>query len=555
MADEIDTRTVHPWSTVAYVSVTYVDLTTGKPVSVFDPDLGQLVSGSHGTGVVIGRNDVLTAAHVVMAPTWLDQSRYGIKVEVYPGADDSPFSAPLGSYIAASWNSRDISIDSGSITAEQSQFDFALLNFTEPLGDRVGWMQLDPASRFEGTANETGYPGSGPGMMNASVHFTNDWRYYLYHTDELLGPGSSGGPLWYANADGTFVLGVLSSVGHGVSNYAALAAPGVIDWLRPLMAVNDSMIASTFGNEIALTQRWSLVTANTTVWASAKSTPLDDVIYAPSTCLPAVWVDCGAGTDVLRVSGGGTLDLRSIARVDVLDLRETQVPNKVTNLGTDFKTIYLGPCGDAITVTAASATITGGPGNDCIAVGHGDFTINGGGGVDTVVLPLERSHYQLTTGTSTPPAGPSGDRYSFAAVERIEFADTKVALDLNGAAGETARLIGAAFGPQYLSEPAYVGAGLAAFDSGLDSAQVAELALASSRFLQLAGSRSNADVVAQLYRNVIGAPPSEADLKHYAGLLDAGMSQADLLLFAADSDINSERIDLAGLAKSGIEFC
>jgi len=195
MIEEINSRTSFPWNAVVYVSVTYIDRLTGKPASMFDPDLGRTVSGTHASGVVVGRIDVITAVHVVMAPAWLDQSRYSIKVEVSPGADSSPFSAPLGSYAAASWNSQDVVVNGGFITSEQNQRDFALLNFTEPLGDKLGWMRLDSASRFSGTANETGYPGSGTGMMNATVAYTNDWRYYLYHTTEPLGSGASGGPL------------------------------------------------------------------------------------------------------------------------------------------------------------------------------------------------------------------------------------------------------------------------------------------------------------------------------------------------------------------------
>ena len=84
--------------------------------------------------------------------------------------------------------------------------------------------------------------------------------------------------------------------------------------------------------------------------------------------------------------------------------------------------------------------------------------------------------------------------------------------------------------------------------------QVAELVLGSSVFQQQAGSRSNAAVVSQIYRSVLGTAPPAADLNYYAGLLDAGMTQADLLVSAANNDLNSVHINLVGLARTGVEY-
>lgn len=84
--------------------------------------------------------------------------------------------------------------------------------------------------------------------------------------------------------------------------------------------------------------------------------------------------------------------------------------------------------------------------------------------------------------------------------------------------------------------------------------QVAELALNTELFLQLAGSRGNEAVVTQLYSSVLDVAPPPEDLAYFVGMLAGGMSQADLLVLAAETEINALHIDLAGLALAGIEF-
>ena len=55
---------------------------------------------------------------------------------------------------------------------------------------------------------------------------------------------------------------------------------------------------------------------------------------------------------------------------------------------------------------------------------------------------------------------------SLAGVERLQFADQQLALDLDGAAGQAARLLGAVFGPASVPNPGYVGIALSLLDGG-----------------------------------------------------------------------------------------
>ncbi len=136
----------------------------------------------------------------------------------------------------------------------------------------------------------------------------------------------------------------------------------------------------------------------------------------------------------------------------------------------------------------------------------------------------------------------------------IQFADKKIAIDLGAgqAAGNTARLIGAAFdAPTIQAHPDYVGIGLGLFDAGQSMLQVSQLVIG------VLGNPSNDAFVDTVYKNVVGSAPSPADHNLYAGLLTGSggtLSQAQLLEIAANSDVNATNINLVGLQQTGVEF-
>jgi hypothetical protein len=142
-------------------------------------------------------------------------------------------------------------------------------------------------------------------------------------------------------------------------------------------------------------------------------------------------------------------------------------------------------------------------------------------------------------------------------IERLQFSDRTIALDLDSgeAAGNTVRLIGAAFGVGYIAE--YSGVGVELFDGGYGMVQVAQLALQTNLFLSLAGSTSNVDFVNAVYEHVVGALPTPGVRDHYVGLLQGSggtMTQAELLVFAAQNQMNETNINLVGLQQTGLEF-
>lgn len=250
----------------------------------------------------------------------------------------------------------------------------------------------------------------------------------------------------------------------------------------------------------------------------------------------------------LKITGSGFDDWVAfdIEQVGFSSGTSLPVSMVMAALGTTPQRIYAG--------TSASDVLVGTSGNDLFYVGDaGNDVFDGGGGIDTALLNLSRGQVQIQH---------PGTGYQFTStygsdtlrnIERVQFSDTKLALDLDGSAGNTVKLIGAIFGKTYVTasnnatNATYVGIGLGLFDSGMTMLGVAEIALGTGR--------SNTNVVTQLYWNVTNTLPLGSELDHYVGLLDAGVhTQASLAVFAAEIELNTTNINLVGLASTGIEY-
>ena len=195
--------------------------------------------------------------------------------------------------------------------------------------------------------------------------------------------------------------------------------------------------------------------------------------------------------------------------------------------------------------------------NDTIKGQPGTDFFDGGLGLDTVVYngPMER--YTINkTGNRYVVSEPTGsdDTDYLINIERLQFSNTKVALDMTGNAGDAARLIGALLGPSYVKDKALAGVVIGLLDQNYSTQTIATLGLGTSTYIGLAGSSSNEDFVKHVFKNVIGRPPAEAELQTYVGMLSAGTSQAALAVMAADTEFTAEKIGLAGLVLNGWEF-
>jgi hypothetical protein len=224
---------------------------------------------------------------------------------------------------------------------------------------------------------------------------------------------------------------------------------------------------------------------------------------------------------------------------------------------------------NAVSGTPLADVLVGSPGRDRIAAfdgkdvldgGAGNDSLDGGAGIDTAVFHGPRAAAKVTAG-----AGIVADALgvesaidgvdTLSGIERLQFSDMGLAFDLSGHAGSVAEVIGAVFGTSRLGNKAYVGLGLDLLDKGMSMADLVALAVQSDAFLQLAGSPGHAEFVKLVFGNVMGMAPSQAELDYFVDLLDSGRATpASLALMASESVANQVHVDLVGLAATGLEY-
>jgi hypothetical protein len=202
--------------------------------------------------------------------------------------------------------------------------------------------------------------------------------------------------------------------------------------------------------------------------------------------------------------------------------------------------------------TKGNDKIYGFDGSDQIRGDAGNDTIDGGSGVDIAVYAGQRVNFEIAkiaTGISVKDNTGAQGHDSIVNVERLQFVDKRVAIDMEGNAGKTAKLLGVSFGKASVTNKEYVGIGLNLLDSGWSYEQLMALAL------EAAGAKTNAAVVKQLWTNLFGSAPTAEQAAPYVAGLDQGVySKGALGVSAAELALNKTNIDLVGLTQTGIEY-
>ena len=201
--------------------------------------------------------------------------------------------------------------------------------------------------------------------------------------------------------------------------------------------------------------------------------------------------------------------------------------------------------------------IRGGAGRDILTGFGGDDTLIGEEGIDAAVYGGQIADYEILQQSDEIwlikqlNDGPDGTDI-VAGIERLQFTDQLLALDLNGNAGITAKTLGVVFGPESISNQTFVGIGLSLLDDGLPYEELMQFAINAA----LGPDASNyAAVVDLLYENVVGIVPAAAEQAYYIDFLNTGMhTVASIGIFAAETELNQENVNLMGLSQTGLAY-
>lgn len=203
---------------------------------------------SRGTCAVVGQNDILTAGHVVYNP---DRGGWASELQFYFGADYNDQRDTFDSYLFSysltggfrwyvnAWpNQVFADSDNSTLRSSESQYDVALIGVSQRIGDTTGWFGLDWGRDYGQYVIQAGYPSGSTGMMSSTIWASKNSYYQIYEsTQDLMGSGSSGGPLF--TTDG-YIIGVKSSGDNTSCTWAdiGLLSSQIINYL----SANDYLI-------------------------------------------------------------------------------------------------------------------------------------------------------------------------------------------------------------------------------------------------------------------------------------------------------------------------
>lgn len=215
------------------------------------------------------------------------------------------------------------------------------------------------------------------------------------------------------------------------------------------------------------------------------------------------------------------------------------------------------------TVTSAAQTLsfsinsplnqTGSAGANTFVLGAGNNAIDGQGGLDVARLAGARSQYTVTKdvyGYAVVDTSGSGGHDTLVNVERIQFANKWLALDIDGVAGQLYRLYQAAF--DRVPDAGGFSYWLDAMDKGYSLNQVGSMFIGNKEFVDMyLADPSDANFINQLYAHVLHRVPDAAGLQWWINNVHAA-SRAEVLAMFTESPENYAQV--IGTIQNGIAY-
>ena len=309
-------------------------------------------------------------------------------------------------------------------------------------------------------------------------------------------------------------------------------------------------------------QIYATATSSTGV-TSAHSQPVSFNIDAHAPAAPTANISVASGDNIATFSGSGeagtTIEIVRVGatQADTFYIAETRVGAdgnwKVTtsplpNGDYTVRAASVDLAGNATGSTkvdfniANPNNVTGTGGNDTLKASAANIAIDGGAGTDTVVVNGARANYTVAKevwGYGLTDNAGSGGHDALLNVERVQFNDGWMALDVNGEAGEAFRLYQAAFGRP--AEDAGLGYWLWRMDTGSSLTQVAhEFMTGQPEFDKLYGANpSDVEFINHLYQNVLHRDADAAGFAYWQNVLNTSPNaRADVLVDFSESPEN-----------------
>jgi len=253
--------------------------------------------------------------------------------------------------------------------------------------------------------------------------------------------------------------------------------------------------------------------------------------------------------DIGRIELAVMKDLGIDVKLPVTGLPYTDLDDKRPNI--------VGTAGDDILYGDFQAnSITGGAGNDVLEGGAGDDTLNGGAGLDTALYAGTADGYAVRLhGSHMSVVDQRGNEGvdTLESIERIHFADSALAFDVDGNAGKAFRIYQAAF--DRAPDLAGLGYWIDRMDRGDSLQLLAEGFIGSDEFAVTYGTLSSDAFVTALYGNVLHRGPDQGGRDYWVNVLagrDDLAARANVLAQFSESDENVG--NLAELIAGGITF-
>ena len=292
-------------------------------------------------------------------------------------------------------------------------------------------------------------------------------------------------------------------------------------------------------------------------------------IYGPSSLSQSASDDVyrlsdDSGSKILTLIDGGGIDRIDMSELSfgaLLDLK----PSGSSSAGISpsgyvaINNIYIHPNTviEDVVGSRQDDVLLGNDANNQFYPGLGNDYIDGGEGIDTVFIDSPRASVLLSAGLSEgsrwieDSQGIKGSK-QIESVERVIFNDGQaVRFDFDKGVGrDAALLIGAFLGPESVHDKALFGVVANYLDMGSSLRSGIELLVKAGFIAILTGQSSDRAAYEFVYKNTHG----EAPQKNAFGASTNFQIQSEFVESLLSSPENAERVDLAGLAESGLDY-